>query len=156
MILNGLKLNQDKTIFSLIHFKFSPRLPLYHIQVGNQLIPFSTSATNLGVTFDETLSFEEHVKPVCSSSFFHLRNISRIRKYLTRNSVEVLIHAFVTSKLNYCNSLLYSLPKSLLHKLQSVQNSAARIVTLTQKYNHTTLVLTQLPPASSSLPNRPF
>ena len=114
----------------LVYIKFRPRPPLYHIQVGNELIPFSTSATSLGVTFDETLSFEEHVKEVCRSSFFHLRNISRNRKYLTRNSVEVLIHAFVTSKLNYCNSLLYGLPKYFLQKLQSIQNSAARIVTL--------------------------
>ena len=144
MILNGLKLNQDKTIFSLIHSKFRPRPQLDHIQVGNELIPFSTSATNLGVIFDETLTFEEHVKKICRSSFFHLRNISRIRKYLTMSSVEVLIHAFVSSKLDYCNSLLYGLPKSLLQKLQSVQNSAARIVTLKPKYDHITPVLIQL------------
>ena len=78
------------------------------------------------------------------SSFFHLRNISKIRKYLTKESLKVLIHAFVTSKLDYCNSLLYGLPKSLLRKLQSVQNSAARIITLSRKYDHITPVLTQL------------
>ena len=117
-----------------MHSKFRPRPPLYHIRAGNELISFFTSATNLGVTFYEILSFEEHVKQVCRSSFFHLRNISRIRKYLTRNSVEVLIHAFVTSKLDYCNSLLYGLPKSLFQNLQSVQNSATRIVT-TRRFN---------------------
>ena len=97
----------DTHIHCEFHFfpKFRPRPPLYHILVGSELIPFITSATNLGVTFDETLSFEEHVQQVCRSSFFHLRNISIIRKYLTRISVEVLIHVFVTSKLDYCNSL---------------------------------------------------
>ena len=83
MILNGLKLNKDKTIFPPIHSKFRPRPQLYYIQVWNELIPFSTSATSLGVTFDQTLSFEieEHVKQVSRSSFFHIRNIFRIRKY---------------------------------------------------------------------------
>ena len=111
MVWNSIKI---KPFFPFIHSKFRPRPPLYHIHVGNELTPLSTSANNLGVTFDETLSFEEHVKQVCRSSFFHLRNISRIRKCLMRNSVEVLIHTFVTSKLDYCNSLLYGLPKSLL------------------------------------------
>ena len=112
--------------------------------MGNELITFSTSTSNLSVIFDETLSFVQHIKQVCKSSFFHVRNISKIRKYLTKESLEVLIHAFVTSKLDYCNSLLYGLPKSLIRKLQSVQNSAARIVTLSRKYDHTTPALTQL------------
>ena len=62
---------------------------------------------------DETLSYDDHVKKVCKSSFFHLRNISRIRKYLTEKSVEVIIHALITTKLDYCNSLMYGLPKRL-------------------------------------------
>jgi hypothetical protein len=144
MLCNGLKLNQDKTIFTLMHSRFRPCPPLYHIQVGDELIPFSSFATNLGVIFDETLSLEQHIKQVCKSSFFHLRNISRIRKYLTPESTEVLIHAFVSSKLDYCNSLLYGLPKFLLQKLQSVQNSAARIISRSRKYDHITPVLTQL------------
>ena len=94
--------------------------------------------------FDETLSFDQHIKQVCKSSFVHLRNISKIRKYLTKESLEVQIHAFATSKLDYCNSLLYVLSKSLLRKLQSVQNSAAHIITLSRKYDHITPVLTQL------------
>ena len=101
-------------------------------------------------TFDETLSF----KHVCGSSFFHLINISRIRKYLIRNSVEELIHAFVTSNLDCCISLLCGLSKSLLQKLQNSENSVAQsncypyteICSL-----HTCLHSTTL--ASHSLPN---
>ena len=84
-----------------MHSKFRPCPSLRDsIKVGNDLIPFSGSATNLGVIMDETLSYDDHVKKVCKSSFFHLRNISRIRKYLTKKSVEVIIHALITTKLD--------------------------------------------------------
>ena len=51
----------------------------------------------------------------------------RIRKYLTRQSTETLVHAFVTSRLDYCNGILYGLPHCLLNKLQRVQNACARL-----------------------------
>ena len=66
---------------------------------------------------------------------YHLRNILKIRKYLTQDFAQILIHAFISSKLDYCNSLLYGIPKYLVCRLQRVQNTAARIVTLTRKYD---------------------
>ena len=50
----------------------------------------------------------------------------------------------VTSRLDYCNALLYGLPETLLQKLQRVQNAAARLVTGTRKYEHITPVLKEL------------
>ena len=70
--------------------------------------------------------------------------IRRIRKYLTRQSVEYLIHAFVTSKIDYCNGLLYGLPSSHILKLQRVQNAAARLVTGSPRFCHITPVLMSL------------
>ena len=64
--------------------------------------------------------------------------ILKIRKYLTRETTEMIVHALVASKLDYCNSLLYGLPKFLIAKLQSVQNSAARLVCMTRKFDHIT------------------
>ena len=86
----------------------------------------------------------EHVKTICKTSYYHLRNISKIRKYLTEETTEILVHAFVSSKLDYCNSLLYGLPKHMRSSLQSVQNMAACIVTLNKKFDHITPVLIQL------------
>ena len=65
----------------------------------------------------------EHVSKLCKSSHYHLRNISKIRKYLDENSTEKLVHAFVSSKLNYCNALLIGLPKYQIDRLQSVLNT---------------------------------
>ena len=78
------------------------------------------------------------------SGDYHLRNISKIRKYLTQDSAPILIHAFISSKLDYCNSLLYGIPKYLVCRLQRVQNTAARIVTLTRKYDSITPIMFKL------------
>ena len=76
--------------------------------------------------------------------FFHLRNIRRIRDCLSLADTEKLVHAFITSKLDNANSLLYGLPKFLINRLQNVQNAAARVVTRTRKYDHIKPVLKQL------------
>ena len=96
------------------------------------------SVRNLGVHFHNIFSFEEHIKNICKSSFYHLRNIAKIRKYLSQGTCEILVHAFISSKLDHCNSLLHGLPKYLLARLQAVQNAAARVVTLTSKHDHIT------------------
>ena len=54
-----------------------------------------------------------------------LNYISKIRSYLDCDSTEAIIHAFVTTNLDYCNAILYGLPKVLLSPLQIVQNRAA-------------------------------
>ena len=65
---------------------------------------------NLGSWFDSQLSMSTHISKLCSSAFFHLHNISRIRKFLSPAETKSLVHAFVTSRVDYCNSLLYGLP----------------------------------------------
>ena len=85
-----------------------------------------------------------HVTAVCKSSFFHLRNIFKIRKFLFHDTCKTLIHAFVTARINYCNSLLYGQPKCILKRLQSVLNRAARLIHLTSRYEHVTPLLIQL------------
>ena len=78
------------------------------------------------------------------SAFYHLRTISRTRKYLSTQTTEILIHAFVTSKLNHRNSLLYNVPKNVIKKLQSVQNAAAILITRSSKCHHITPILLDL------------
>ena len=85
-----------------------------------------------------------HINNICKSSFYHLRNIARIRKYISFKTAETLVHAFITSKLDHCNSVLFGLPKNLIDKLQAVQNAAARLISLTRKHDHITPVLIDL------------
>ena len=74
------------------------------------------------------LDFRKHISNVCKLCYYDLHRISAIRHFLTTNATTVLTCAFVLSRLDYCNSLLATIPQYLVHKLQRVQNHAARLV----------------------------
>ena len=99
------------------------------LKVGDAVISSSAQCRNLGVIFDFKLDMKQHVAMVCRSALFQLRKIGTIRKYLSDDSCATLVHLFVTSRIDYCNSLLANLPNWVLSKLQKVQNVAARILT---------------------------
>ena len=80
------------------------------INVGNTQIKPTASARNLGVIFDRHLNLESHINNVCRSAYFHLRNIGSVRNMLSDDACSQLIHALVTVRIDYCNSLLYGLP----------------------------------------------
>ncbi len=63
-----------------------------------------TSVRNLGVLFDSNLSFENHISSICKTAFFHLKNISKWQAMLSTSNAEMLIHALMTSRLDYCNN----------------------------------------------------
>ncbi|XP_072017823.1 uncharacterized protein [Amphiura filiformis] len=86
----------------------------------------------------------KHVSSVCKSASFALYKIGRLRSFLDQPSTEKLVHAFITSRLDNCNSLLFGLPNSELDKLQRIQNSAARLVTRVKGRCHMKPVLRQL------------
>ncbi len=94
--------------------------------------------------FDSNISFDSHVSSICKTAFFHLKNISKLRPMLSMSNAEMLIHAFTTSRLDYCNALLGGCSARLINKLQMVQNTAARVLTRTRKYDHISLVLSTL------------
>ncbi|KAI5085272.1 hypothetical protein C0J45_3289, partial [Silurus meridionalis] len=72
---------------------------------------------------------------------FHLRNIAKIRNMMLLQDAEKLVHAFVTSRLDYCNALLSGCWSKCRNKLQLVQNAAARVLTRSRKYDHISPVL---------------
>jgi hypothetical protein len=76
--------------------------------------------------------------------FFRLRKIARIKEYLLTPDSQILVDAFITSKLYNCNCLLNGLPKFFIDRLQNVQNCAARLVTGSKKYYHITPLMKQL------------
>ena len=146
MKLNLLKLNDDKTELLVITSRPSTSQSLHiSIKVGDQDIsPSEEPPKNLGVIFDSTCSLKDHVSNVCRSINFNLYSIGKIRKYLDRPTVEKLVNATITSRLDYCNSLMFGIPKELISQLQKRQNHVARVITKWRKYDHITPVLVDL------------
>ena len=110
MLLNRLILNKDKTELLVISSLHLARAALSHIYVCDERVLASPRARNIGDLFDESLSMAPQVT-VFANRLSIIFEISLIRRYLTVDAVQLLIHAPVTSKLDYCNSLLYGLPK---------------------------------------------
>ena len=134
---NRLSVNPSKTEFLLVGTP-QQRSKVTSLTIsfqGNPLLHVP-SCRNLGVTFDNDLSFKKHISSVCSSSFYHIRRLRQIRSCLDRNSAIILANSLVSSKLDYCNSLFYGLPDHSLHRLQLVQNALARVVVPTVRRSH--------------------
>ena len=144
MAVNFLKLNDDKTEVIILHSRYQASPTFTSINIGQESITPSNSVRNIGVLFDSNMTLQPHINAMTSSMFNQIRKIGTIRKYLDRKSTEILVHAFVTSRLDYCNSLLYGVSQDQITKLQRVHNTAARIVSRTRKYEHITPVLKSL------------
>ena len=144
MSINRLKLNKVKTELLYLFSKYNPQQSLPPLRFGTDVIKPSSNARNIGDIFNTTMSMLPHANNVCKSAFYHRRTISRIRKYLSTQTTDILIHTFVTSKLDHWNSLLYNVPKNVIKQLQLVQNAAGRQITRPRKCDYITPILFHL------------
>ncbi|XP_025758871.1 uncharacterized protein LOC112843875, partial [Oreochromis niloticus] len=145
MAANFLLLNSDKTeVIVLGPENLRNMVSKQILTLDGITLASSNTVRNLGVIFDQDMSFNAHIKQICKTAFFHLRNISKIRNILSQSDAEKLVHAFITSRLDYCNSLLSGCPKNSLKSLQLIQNAAARVLTGTRKREHISPVLASL------------
>ena len=142
--INGLACNPDKTEIIHLSSRFSKTPPIHAFNVNGYRISPSHSVRSLGVTLDRHLQMSQHVNMLCKSAFFSLKNISKIRKFLDWDNTERLVHAFISSKIDYCNSILIGLPNEEIDKIQRVQNAAARLISGTKKYASITPILIKL------------
>ena len=141
---NKLKLNELKTEMLHVSSKFrnSSRLPSLDMESGS--ICNSESVRDLGVFIDTHLSLNQHIRNICRCASWGICKIGKIRKYLDKSATECIVHAFISSHLDYCNGLFAGLPQSNLAPLQRLQNTAARLVTRTRKSEHITPVIRSL------------
>lgn len=135
-----LHLNVDKTEYIYFSRVSNPSPPI----IGPFTPHFSDVVRNLGVLMDSQLHLEKQVNAVVRASFFQLRLLAKVKPFLSRADLEKAIHAFISSRLDYCTALYYGLNKSLLHRLQLVQNAAARLLSNTPRRAHITPVLHSL------------
>ena len=145
MTQNNLKLNGGKTEFMILGSKVMlNKIPESFITVCDDQISPTTKCRNLGVVIDSNLTLNHHVSRTCKAIRFQLRNLSHIRRFLTRKATETMVHSLISSRLDFCNSLLIHLPDYQLQRLQQLQNSAARLVTLTKGTTHISPIIQAL------------
>ena len=145
MLANRLKLNEEKTEVILIGtWQQLVKIDFNDIRVDSNVVTCVQNAKNLACWFDSQMKMDTHVTKCCKAAFFHLYNIRRIRKFLDQHTTQILVQAFVISRLDYCNSLFYGLPSTQLRKLQDVQNAAARLICNTPRFDQITPVLYDL------------
>ena len=122
-------LHDDKTELIIIGgSKQLPKVSLDSIQVGECTVSPVQKVRNLGVIFDENLSMKDHISNVCKKGFYQLYRLRQVRKYFNRNTFEGLVHAFVTSHIDYGNAMLFGLPDVTIKKLERLQHAAARLI----------------------------
>ena len=134
--------NKDKTEVLLIGPKLKREMLIKNL--GGLTRWIKPEVISLGVILDSDLNFNSHINKVTKTAFFHLRNIAKVRPFINQNDAEKLIHAFISSRLDYCNSLFAGLPKKTTERLQLIQNSAARLLTKTKRREHISPVLATL------------
>ena len=127
---NMIRLDYSKTEHMLIT---SMRSKHHHslstsITIGNAQIPFKQSVKNLGFTLDCYLTMNAHVSNIARTCYFELRRLASIRRFLTSTATATLVSAFVLSRIDYCNSLLFGSTRDVTSHLQRIQNYAARVI----------------------------
>ena len=142
---NQLKLNEEKTEFLTAGTgRQHSKVIIDSLNVAGISIKPSTSVRNLGVIIDQNLSLMEQVNAICSSCYGHLKSIIQIIPYLNKSAAHTIVQSLIPSRGDNCNSFLAELPQYLIHKLQKVQNWAARIVLNVKKHDSISVHLHQL------------
>lgn len=108
------------------------------ICLGGSSARLQGDVSDLGVTLDSSLSMKDHVGRICNTAYYQLRQLWKVKKSLTSAAIETLVHAFVSSRMDYCNSLLYGISAGETAKLQSVMRTAARLISGKRKFDSVT------------------
>ena len=139
-----MKFNDAKTEIMHFHSRFVARNPPSALTIGDSLVDITNEARNLGILFEDTISMEKHIANVCRAGWACIRRIGKLHKYLDEAATEKLAHAFITSRIDCCNSLLLGLPDKMILHLQRLQNATARLVCCAKRSEHITPILHRL------------
>ena len=144
--MNGMLLNPDKSEVLLIARRSNAEKFAggSGICIAGSQIAYSVYLKSLGVTLDKDLSFDRHVGNIVKASNFSIRALRHIRPMLDRNVANTVACSIVCTRLDYCNSLLFGISVKNIQRLQRVQNTLARVVAGTRRYDHIKPVLREL------------
>ena len=140
------RLNDNKTELMLVTSKRNKHLHSLptSITIGNAQISFKKSVKILGFTLDCHLTMNAHFSNIARTCYFELRRLASIRRFLTSIATATLVSAFVLTRIDYCNSLLFGSTHDVTSHLQRIQNYAARVIMRLPKTSSITIHLKSL------------
>lgn len=145
MALNCLCLNDSKTEVIVFGSKHNlAKFPKISLSIGDATVSEVSEVRNLGATMDSELKMTSQIAKTCKVAWFHLRKIKQIKAYMDPESLVILVHAYITSKIDFMNGLLYGVPEKYLNSIRRVQHAAARMLTGAKRQDHITPILKQL------------
>jgi hypothetical protein len=129
MVSNRLLLNPSKTQFIWLGGRRQlDKIDLLQLTRVFPEITFSLTVRDLGLTLDQELGLSQHVNLISRSCYYQLRQLRVVSRSLSHDALVVLVHAFVTSRIDHCCSILVGLPLGVLGRLDRVMRSAARLI----------------------------
>ena len=145
MTANKLKMNPAKTEIVTFATKSSfNKIQHNSIEVDQEKVAISSHLKYLGVWLDSHLSFEKHINSKCGVACMNIKSIAAIRRFIDLDTAKLLASSLVLTHLDYSNSILCGLPKKSIHKLQRIQNWAAKVVLHQDKSSSSTEALITL------------
>ena len=145
MHVNLLKLNDSKTEVLLLGTRQQLDIAgTIKVKIGEDEITSTLYARNLGVFFGSNIKWTIHTNKMSSNIYIILKKIAHIRDLLTKDATKTVVQTLVTSKLDYCNSVLLGTPQYNIEKLQRLQNMACRIIKRLRRYDHISEALKDL------------
>ena len=144
---NGMKINAAKTELMVIGGKSALQIAetdatqVHFMEETLQPVP---QARNLGVIFDERLTFEPHIDAVVTRCMGILMGLMYAKQILPRQVLPVIVRSLVLSHVQYCCQVFAGSSRTALKRLQKIQNFAARIISGRRKYDRVSGVIKDL------------
>ena len=141
LIYNRLLINDSKTEFLVVGSRHQLlKIAIDSITVGDSTIQPLDSVRNLGSRFDSSMSVS-----IQRNAFMACIKFAKLGNFLVLSPRRLFsVHAFVSSHLNYCNSLLFGVPKYQTDRLQKVLNATARLIFRIPKFDDISSALSHL------------
>ena len=145
---NCLKLNNGKSNYIIIGSRQNliklAEHPLPPVLIGENPIERKLHVKNLGVIFDDTLSWDKHINKCIGKAYGKFKQAFRFKKFLSEKAKLNISETYILSQFNYCDALFLNASKTLKNKIQKVQNSCLRFALDLRKYDHITIHMQKL------------
>ena len=137
---NCLRLNEGKSVFIILGSSYNMAkikdLVLPPIKINNKNIKRETTVRNLGITFNETMSWDSEINKCISKGYGKLKQAYRCKNFLNNQSKKIIVQSYLQSQFNYSAIILQNLSKAQMYRIQLFQNTCVRFILNLRKYDH--------------------